>query len=97
LSILAPSAASGTNQVLTPDEVSNLVEYLDIDTKNREVHIGSFQNGQSAGSSRGLIDPVVDWIYLTPGDNTISFTDYGTDITTSAPQLQIYWRSGWSG
>jgi hypothetical protein len=97
LSILAPSEASGTNQVLTPDETTDLIEYLDIDTRNREVHIGSFQNGQSAGSSRGLIDPVVDWIYLAPGDNTISFTDYGTDITTFAPQLQIYWRSGWSG
>jgi hypothetical protein len=97
LSILAPSEASGTNQVLTPDETTDLIEYLDIDTKNREVHIGSFQNGQSAGSSRGLVDPVVDWIYLAPGDNTISFTDYGTDITTFAPQLQIYWRSGWSG
>jgi hypothetical protein len=97
LSILAPSEASGTNQVLTPDERTDLVEYLDIDTKNREVHVGSFLNGQSAGSARGLIDPVVDWIYLQPGDNTISFTDYGTDITTFAPQLQIYWRSGWSG
>ncbi len=97
LGILAPSVASGTNQVLTPDETSNLVEYLDIDTRNREVHIGSFQNGQSSASSRGLIDPVVDWIYLAPGDNTISFTDYGTDVPTSAPQLQIYWRSGWSG
>jgi hypothetical protein len=97
LPILAPSEASGTNQVLTPDETTDLVEYLDIDTKNREVHVGSFLNGQSAGSARGLIDPVVDWIYLQPGDNTISFTDYGTDITTFAPQLQIYWRSGWSG
>jgi hypothetical protein len=97
LAILAPSDVSGTNQVLTPDETTDLVEYLDIDTKNREVHVGSFLNGQSAGSARGLIDPVVDWIYLQPGDNTISFTDYGTDITTFAPQLQIYWRSGWSG
>jgi hypothetical protein len=97
LAILAPSVASGTNQILTPDETTDLVEYLDIDTKNREVHVGSFQNGQSSGSSRGLIDPVVDWIYLAPGDNTISFTDYGTDIPTFAPQLQIYWRSGWSG
>jgi hypothetical protein len=97
ISILAPSEASGTNQVLTPDERTDLLEYLDIDTKNREVHVGSFLNGQSAGSARGLIDPVVDWIYLQPGDNTISFTDYGTDITTFAPQLQIYWRSGWSG
>lgn len=97
LGILAPSVASGTNQVLTPDETSDLVEYLDIDTRNREVHVGSFQNGQSSASSRGLIDPVVDWIYLAPGDNTISFSDYGTDVPTSAPQLQIYWRSGWSG
>jgi hypothetical protein len=85
-------------QVLGPTEANpTVIEYLDIDTRSREVHKGNFTTGQQVGSSRGLLDPVVDWIYLAPGNNSISFTDFGTDTVTSAPQLQIYWRSGWSG
>jgi len=96
MTILGP--ISGNLQVLLPDEDNAfLVEYLDIDTKIREVHKGDFTNGEQTGSSRGLLDPVLDWIYLTPGQNSISFTDFGTDAVTAAPQLQIYWRSGWLG
>jgi hypothetical protein len=96
MTIIAP--ISGTLQVLLPDENNtSLLEYLDIDTKIREVHKGDFTNGEQTGSSRGLLDPVVDWIYLQPGNNSITFNDYGSDAITASPQLQIYWRSGWLG
>ena len=96
ITIIAPISAN--SQVLLPDEKNtSLVEYLDIDTKIREVHKGDFTNGEQTGSSRGLLDPVVDWIYLQPGNNSITFNDYGSDAITATPQLQIYWRSGWLG
>jgi len=89
---------SSPYQVLGPTEANpSIVEYLDIDTQSREVRKGNFTTGQQTGSSRGLLDPVVDWIYLVPGNNSITFSDFGTDSNTNAPQLQIYWRSGWSG
>lgn len=93
MNILAP--ASG--QLLLPDETNLSVEYLDIDTKIREVHKGDYVNGESDSSSRGLLEPLTDWIYLQPGKNTIYFNDTGAEGTTNFPTLEIYWRSGWIG
>lgn len=93
INILAP--ASG--QILLPDETNKLLQYLDIDTRLREVHIGDYNDGESESSSRGLIEPLTDWIYLQPGKNTIYFNDVGAEGTTNFPTLEIYWRSGWIG
>ena len=95
MNILASTNANG--QVLLPDETNKSLQYLDIDTKLREVHIGDYSDGESESSSRGLIEPLTDWIYLQPGKNTIFFNDVGAEGNTNFPTLEIYWRSGWIG
>lgn len=71
--------------------------YLDIETKKREVVRGDYASGSYAGSSRSLLEPLVDWIYLQPGSNTIYFNDSGLQVADQYSSLQIYWRSGWIG
>jgi hypothetical protein len=95
MNILASTNANG--QVLLPDETNKLLQYLGIDTRLKEVHIGDYTDGESESSSRGLIEPLTDWIYLQPGKNTIFFTDVGAEGNTNFPTLEIYWRSGWIG
>lgn len=60
---------------------------LEIDTYNKSATL----NG-SALVARAYIDALVDWITLSPGDNTIAFADAGgtTDLT-------VKHRSGWIG
>ena len=71
-------------------------QFLDIDTRDRDVHKGDASLGEeSEVSSRGLLAPLIDWIELVPGENIINFTDYGSTGVT--PLLQVYWRSGWIG
>lgn len=71
--------------------------YLDIETKKREVVRGNYASGSASGSSRSLLEPLVDWIYLQPGANTIYFNDSGLQVADQYSSLQIYWRSGWIG
>lgn len=95
MSFLPTTNVSG--QILGPTENAPLVEYLDIDTRNREIHVGNYVDGTSTDSSRSLLEPLVDWISLKPGDNTIYFVDYGLGSNLETAKLQIYWRSGWIG
>ena len=69
--------------------------FLDIDTRQREVHLGNFTDGESTTSARGLLNPLVDWIYLEPGFNTFTFTDFGSTSESIEAVVQMYWRSGW--
>ena len=66
---------------------------LEVDTYNKTALFNgsAFYDGGSV-SARSWIDPLVDWIVLKPGDNTITFTDSGgtTDLT-------VKYRSGWIG
>jgi hypothetical protein len=94
--ILAGSAAN-SYQILGPSDTNDTVSYLEIDTKTREVHLGDYIFGTSTSSSRSLLEPFVDWIYLVPGDNAIYFNDAGAGSATLVPTLEIYWRSGWIG
>jgi hypothetical protein len=94
--ILAGSAAN-SNQLLGPNETNDAVQYLEIDTRTKEVHVGNYSEGTSTSSSRGFLEPFVDWIYLSPGDNKIYFNDAGAGSATLVPTLEIYWRSGWIG
>ncbi len=71
--------------------------YLQIDTHDRKVNQGDPVNGLYSGSYRSSLQPLVDWIYLQPGENIIYFNDQGTGVATSVPILQVYWRSGWIG
>jgi hypothetical protein len=71
--------------------------FMQIDTKDRKVNLGDDINGLSSDSYRSSLQPLVDWIYLQPGDNVIYFNDFGTGTVTDPPVLQVYWRSGWIG
>lgn len=71
--------------------------YVQIDTRDRKINLGDLTNGLSSSSYRSALEPLVDWIYLQPGDNVIYFNDFGTGVATNAPVLQVYWRSGWIG
>jgi hypothetical protein len=95
MNLLAPTVSP--YQILGPTEEGALLEFLDIDTRTHEVHKGDFITGESEDSSRGVLEPLVDWIYLQPGENTITFVDNGTSSAGKVPSFQIYWRSGWYG
>jgi hypothetical protein len=95
--VILQGSSTNNYQVLGPTPSDNTVEYLQIDTKTREVHIGNYADGESTVSSRGLLEPLVDWIYLQPGDNTFDFNDDGIGSSSVTPSIQIYWRSGWIG
>jgi hypothetical protein len=77
--------------------ITDSTVYLDINTKKREVVLGSYATGSFTGSSRALLEPLVDWIYLQPGENTIYYSDDGLTSEEFFSTLQIYWRSGWIG
>jgi hypothetical protein len=76
------SAESGTASIP--------VDVLEIDTYNQEVAF----NG-STDSTRSMIDTLVDWIVLAPGQNEITFEDAGAANGTAS--MVVYYRSGWIG
>jgi len=65
-------------------------EILEIDTQDREVAL----NGSIEGT-RSIIDTLVDWIRLSPGQNTITVIDEGNAASNAT--LRVYYRSGWIG
>lgn len=87
------------NNILSGFVLSDETQFVDIDTRIREVHTGSYAGGENEESARGVLEPLVDWIYLAPGVNEIYFEDFGASSATanSRPFLQIFWRSGWIG
>lgn len=64
-------------------------EFLTLDTYNRDV----FLNNNTTGS-RQLLDTLIDWIVLQPGDNVISVIDAGVATTGT---VEVKFRSGWIG
>ena len=114
ISINSPSASQITNyytadntrttfnvgQTGNTSRVVSEDEFLDIDTKSREVRAGLYVDGVATlgeASNRGLLDPFIDWIYLQPGTNKIEFADSGAEFEETTATLEIYWRSGWIG
>lgn len=75
--------------LLVIDAVPN-GQILEIDTYDREVALDGDING-----TRSIIDTLVDWIKLSPGNNTITFIDEGN--ANSNATLRVYYRSGWIG
>ena len=67
---------------------------LEIDTYNREVLVVS-NSGADVVSGRPKTETLLDWIYLQPGDNRLSFYDSST--SPSSAICRVYWRSGWIG
>lgn len=78
-----PSTASTGSAVRAAD-------ILEIDTYEREVAY----NGVIVGS-RVKVDTLTDWLVLTDGVNTITFTDEGNSQSTAS--LKVFYRSGWIG
>lgn len=64
-------------------------EFLTLDTYNRDVFLNSNTTG-----SRELLDTLIDWIVLAPGDNVITVTDAGSATTGT---VEVKFRSGWIG
>lgn len=64
-------------------------DVLEIDTYNRQV----FLNGQYAGA-RAKLDTYNEWVSLSPGNNTIVFSDSGAP-SASAAKLTVDYRSAW--
>ena len=89
MNFVAPASSS--------DALVSANSFLQIDTKDRKVNLGDDINGLSSDSFRSSLQPLVDWIYLQPGENILYFNDFGTGTVTDAPLLQVYWRSGWIG
>lgn len=79
---VSPAAASGTAAIP--------VDVLEIDTYTQEVAF----NG-SIEDTRSMLDTLIDWIELAPGDNEFSFVDDGQVNSTAS--LVVYYRSGWIG
>ena len=65
-------------------------QFLEIDTYDREVALDGSIDG-----TRSIIDTLVDWIRLSPGQNTITVVDEGN--ANSNATLRVYYRSGWIG
>lgn len=64
-------------------------DILEIDTYNRQV----FLNGQYSGA-RSKLDVYNEYVTLSPGSNTIVFSDAGV-ASSSAAKLTVQYRSGW--
>ena len=62
---------------------------LEINTYDRSV----FLNGEYLGA-RSKLEVYNDWINLYPGNNTISFYDAGSTVSSTAT-LSVDYRSGW--
>ena len=62
---------------------------LEINTYDRSV----FLNGEYLGA-RAKLEVYNDWINLYPGNNTISFYDSGSTVSSTAT-LSVDYRSGW--
>jgi len=64
--------------------------FLEIDTYYREVAI----DGETFGA-RSILETLVDWVQLAPGQNVIAIQDESNVNSTAT--LRVYYRSGWIG
>jgi hypothetical protein len=88
------------DQVLTIIAGTDSTNRLEIDTYNREVldvrytlntetnedEVTNVENG------RAKVSTLIDWIYLEPGDNVVTFANF-----PAGSSCTIYYRSGWIG
>lgn len=68
----------------------NFTGTLEIDTYNRNML--KVEAGEPVQLGRQFANALVDWIYLYPGENTLTFSATGT-----SPTCTMYYRSGWIG
>lgn len=81
--ILKTNGEGGSIKIV--DSLTNN-QILEIDTLNREVLL---LEGDTVLSGRFKTETLLDWIYLDPGDNTISYSGSGS--------CRLLYRSGWIG
>lgn len=67
---------------------------LEIDTYNREALEVTYNGGvvDLVENGRSNLSVLVDWLYLQPGDNTVTLARFPQGTTCT-----IYYRSGWIG
>lgn len=67
---------------------------LEIDTYNREALKVTYSSGvvSLVENGRSNLSVLVDWLYLQPGDNTVTLARFPQSTTCT-----IYYRSGWIG
>jgi hypothetical protein len=71
-------------------------DVLEIDTYNREILLVTPGTTDVVVNGRNKAEVLVDWIYLKPGINTVTFARTG-GTSSSSHSCQILWRSGWIG
>lgn len=97
ISILGPASANvyvqnvTTNQILFLNKDIPSESTLTIDTYDNSVDLDGVISG-----ARSYVEPLVDWITLDPGENSIDFVD-SSNFTSSGAQMTMYFRSGWIG
>ena len=97
ISILGPASTNvyvqnvTTNQILFLNKEIPSESTLTIDTYDNSVDLDGVISG-----SRSYVEPLVDWITLDPGENSIDFVD-SSNFTSSGAQMTMYFRSGWIG
>lgn len=100
--IALPATVTNT----TTDQVISIVgstastNRLEIDTYNREVLDVRYETAPGGGedvvvnvdSGRAKVSTLIDWIYLDPGANVLTFSSF-----PAGSSCKIYYRSGWIG
>jgi hypothetical protein len=83
-----------TDQVMSIIGSTISTNRLEIDTYNREVLEVRYESGEvvEISSGRSKVSTLSDWIYLTPGENSIFISDF-----PAGSSCTIYYRSGWIG
>jgi hypothetical protein len=85
---------NATDQIMSIIGSTVSTNRLEIDTYNREVLDVRYDSGEvvNVESGRSKVSTLIDWIYLAPGANTISLSNFPAGSTCT-----IYYRSGWIG
>jgi hypothetical protein len=83
-----------TDQVMRIIAGTTADNQLEIDTYNREVLDVEYDGTAAVNIENGRAKLAVlsDWIYLEPGENTVTITNFPAGSTCT-----IYYRSGWIG
>lgn len=90
-----PAVGDDAESINLVGSVAN-TQVLEIDTYNREILLVTPGTPDVVVNGRNKAEILVDWIYLKPGVNTITFARTG-GTGSSSNNCQILWRSGWIG
>lgn len=83
-----------TNNVASTAVSSGTVVLATAETLTINTYTKDVLRNSNTGGDRSMIDTLVDWITLQPGNNIITVTDGGANTTGT---LTVSFRSGWIG